>query len=145
MVASNRCYLVAIPPAEFPFALSRAHLQALRAELDKPCGFSSYGEIQQFIAETYQVEMSYKAVYSLVHDKWGAKLKVPRKSHQKKTRHSTECLRFDLCPASRRSVISEKQQSVHSVVLPRRIEIWHFARRLKEESPHVASSRWQYR
>lgn len=74
------------PPGRVPL-LCQAHLQALRAELDKPCGFSSYGEIQQFIAETYQVEMSYKAVYSLVHDKWGAKLKVPRKSHQKKTRH----------------------------------------------------------
>ena len=65
--------------------LSEAQTQALRAELDKPSGFSSYGQIQQFIASTYQVEMSYKAVYSLVHDKWQAKLKVPRKSHQKKT------------------------------------------------------------
>ena len=76
------------PPGRVPL-LSESQRQALRAELDKPCGFSSYGEIQQFIADTYQVEMSYKAVYSLVHDKWQAKLKVPRKSHQKKTRHST--------------------------------------------------------
>ena len=82
---SNRCYRVAIPPAES--LLCQAQLQALRAELDKPSGFSSYGEIQQFIADSYQVEMSYKAVYSLIHDKWGAKLKVPRKSHEK--RHST--------------------------------------------------------
>lgn len=74
------------PPGRVPL-LSAAQLQALRAELDKPCGFSSYGEIQQFIADTYQVEMSYKAVYSLIHDKWQAKLKVPRKSHQKKTKH----------------------------------------------------------
>ena len=32
-------------------------------------------------------QMSDKAVYSLIHDKWKAKLKVPRKSHQKKTSH----------------------------------------------------------
>ena len=74
------------PPGRVPL-LSEAQLQALREELEKPSGFSSYGEIQQFIADTYQVQMSYKAVYSLVHDKWQAKLKVPRKSHQKKTRH----------------------------------------------------------
>ena len=74
------------PPGRPPL-LSETQLQALRAELDKPSGFSSYGQIQQFIADTYQVQMSYKAVYSLIHDKWKAKLKVPRKSHQKKTSH----------------------------------------------------------
>ena len=72
------------PPGRVPL-LSQAQLHALQTELDKPSGFSSYGQIQQFIASTYQVEMSYKAVYSLIHDKWQAKLKVPRKSHQKKT------------------------------------------------------------
>ena len=72
------------PPGRTPL-LSEAQAQSLRAELDKPSGFSSYRDIQQFIAETYQVQMSYKAVYSLVHDKWQAKPKVPRKSHQKKT------------------------------------------------------------
>ena len=70
------------PPGRVP--LPQAQLHALQTELDKPW-FSSYGQIQQFIASTYQVEMSYKAVYSLIHDKWQAKLKVPRKSHQKKT------------------------------------------------------------
>ena len=74
------------PPGRVPL-LSEAQLQGLRAELDTPCGFSSYGDIQQFIVDTYHVQMSYKAVYSLVHDKWQAKPKVPRKSHQKKTRH----------------------------------------------------------
>ena len=82
------------PPGRVPL-LSPAQLQALRAELDKPSGFSSYGDIQQFIADTYQVEMSYKAVYWLIHDKWQAKLKVPRKSHEKK-RDTQRRLRFDL-------------------------------------------------
>ena len=74
------------PPGRPPL-LSEAQKKALRAELDTPSGFSSYGQIQQFIADTYQVQMSYKAVYSLIHDKWKAKLKVPRKNHQKKTSH----------------------------------------------------------
>ena len=74
------------PPGRVPL-LSEAQRHELRAELDKPSGFSSYGAIQQFITDTFEVQMSYKAVYSLVHDKWGAKPKVPRKSHQKKTRH----------------------------------------------------------
>ena len=73
-------------PGRIPL-LSEGQRHELRAELDKPSGFSSYGAIQQFIADTFEVQMSYKAVYSLVHDKWGAKPKVPRKSHQKKTKH----------------------------------------------------------
>jgi transposase len=113
------------PPGRPPL-LSEAQLQALRAELDKPSGFSSYGQIQQFIADTYQVEMSYKAVYSLIHDKWGAKPKVPRKSHKKK-RDTNPSLRFDLSIPSRRCYF-RKTESVGSLVLPRRIEIWHFAR-----------------
>ena len=71
------------PPGRVPL-LCEQDLNTLRAELEKPNGFSSYGQIQQYIASTFRVEMSYKAVYALVHDKWGAKLKVPRKSHQKK-------------------------------------------------------------
>ena len=68
------------PPGRVPL-LCEQDLNTLRAELEKPNGFSSYGQIRQYIASTFGVEMSYKAVYALVHDKWGAKLKVPRKSH----------------------------------------------------------------
>ena len=113
------------PPGRVPL-LSEAQLQGLRAELDNPCGFSSYGDIQQFIADTYHVQMSYKAVYSLIHDKWQAKPKVPRKSHQKK-RDTNRSICFDLSIPSRRCYF-RKTESVGSVVLPRRIEIWHFAR-----------------
>ena len=56
----------------------------LRKELQKPEGFSSYVQIQEYIADTFGVKMNYKAVYAMVHDKWGAKLKVPRPSHVKK-------------------------------------------------------------
>lgn len=54
------------------------------AELQKPQDFRSYTEIQQYIADTFGVKMKYKAVYALVHDKWNAKLKVPRKNQIKK-------------------------------------------------------------
>ena len=67
-------------------ALSEEQQEQLRAELQKPEGFQSYGQIQAYIAQTFGVEMKYKTVYAMVHDKWGAKLKVPRKSHIKKPR-----------------------------------------------------------
>ena len=70
-------------PGRVP-ALTKEQRADLRAELQKPEGFQSYIEIQAYIADTFGVKMKYKAVYALVHDKWGAKLKVPRKSHIKK-------------------------------------------------------------
>ena len=95
------------PPGRVPL-LSEAQRHELRAELDKPSGFSSYGEIQQFIADTYQVQMSYKAVYSLIHDKWGAKPKVPRKSHQKKNEGLNETF-VSTFHAQVEAAISDKQ------------------------------------
>lgn len=71
------------PPGRVP-AFSEEQRTSLRAALQKPQGFSSYKEIQQYIADTFGVCMKYNAVYALVHDKWKAKLKVPRKSHIKK-------------------------------------------------------------
>ena len=65
--------------------LTEDQQNVLRQELEKPEGFHSYVQIQEYIAETFGVKMNYKAVYAMVHDKWGAKLKVPRKSHVKKT------------------------------------------------------------
>ena len=57
----------------------------LRKTLEMPEGFHSYVQIQEYIADTFGIQMNYKAVYAMVHDKWGAKLKVPRKTHKKKT------------------------------------------------------------
>ena len=65
--------------------LTEAEQADLRSELEKPRGFQSYVEIQAYIAETFGVKMNYKTVYAMVHDRWGAKLKVPRRSHVKKT------------------------------------------------------------
>ena len=74
------------PPGRLPL-LSEKHAHALRTELQKPEGFRSYAQIQQYIADTFGVDMGYKAVYALVHDRWKvSKLKVPRKGfHVKKT------------------------------------------------------------
>ena len=70
-------------PGHLPL-LTEEQRDVLRAELQKPEGFSSYVQIQQYITDTFGVEMKDKAVYALVHDKWGSKLKVPRKSYVKK-------------------------------------------------------------
>ncbi len=67
----------------------------LLEELRKPEGFTSYVEIQKYIADTFGVKMNYKTVYAMVHDKWGAKLKVPRKSHVKKNAVATETFRSE--------------------------------------------------
>ena len=71
-------------PGRVPI-LTAPQQNLLRKELERPEGFHSYVQIQEYIAETFGVKMNYKAVYAMVHDKWGAKLKVPRPSHVKKT------------------------------------------------------------
>ena len=65
--------------------LTEAQQAILRSELQNPKGFQSYVAIQTYIADTFGVQMNYKTVYAMVHDRWGAKLKVPRPSHVKKT------------------------------------------------------------
>ena len=76
-----------------PHQLTEEQQELLRQELQKPTGFSSYQQVTDYIEETFDVKMSYPAVYALVRYKWNAKLKVPRKSHEKKTkkrvRHSS--------------------------------------------------------
>lgn len=71
-------------PGRVPI-LTEQQQDDLRKALEKPEGFQSYVHIQEYIAETFGVQMNYKAVYAMVHDKWGAELKVPRSSHEKKT------------------------------------------------------------
>lgn len=77
------------PPGRKPL-LSEEQLNTLYQRLQTPEGFSNYTEIQQYIENTLGVKMGYKAVYALVHDKWNAKRKVPRKSHQKKNEAEAE-------------------------------------------------------
>jgi transposase len=64
--------------------LTPDQLQTLQQALAQPAGFASFGTIQQWIAATFGVQLSYNATRKLVRYKLGAKLKVPRPSHQKK-------------------------------------------------------------
>jgi len=47
-------------------------------------GFRSYGEIQKWLEENYQIFLNYKTLYHLVKYKLKAKLKVPRRSAARK-------------------------------------------------------------
>ena len=47
-----------------PPLLDEQQQDTLRAALSTSEGFSSYGQIQPFIADTFNVKMSYKAVYT---------------------------------------------------------------------------------
>ena len=53
-------------------------LSSLVSKLESPQGFSSYGQIVEWIEQEWNVQVKYKTVYSLVRYKLGAKLKVPR-------------------------------------------------------------------
>jgi transposase len=64
--------------------LTPDQLQSLQQALMQPQGFASFGAIQQWIADTFGVQLSYNATRKLVRYKLGAKLNVPRPSHQKK-------------------------------------------------------------
>lgn len=55
-----------------------AALERLRQRLAQPKGFSSYGEIQQWLATECGVEAAYKTVHQTVRYKLKSKLKVPR-------------------------------------------------------------------
>lgn len=72
------------PPGVEP-AVKGDDLEQLEAALRQPEGFSSYKEVQGWLAKTCGIEMQYQAVYKLVRYKLGAKLKVARPSHPKKT------------------------------------------------------------
>jgi transposase len=76
---------VYVPAGKRP-ALAPAQLAQLQQRLEQPDGFASYGEIQQWIATTFGVQMGYHAVHTLVHDKLRARPKVARPSHEKKVR-----------------------------------------------------------
>ena len=64
--------------------LTPDQLQTLQHALAQPQGFASFGALQQWIAATFGVQLTYNATRKLVRYKLGAKLKVPRPSHQKK-------------------------------------------------------------
>ena len=97
--------------------LTEAQQTLLRSELQNPKGFQSYVEIQAYIAETFGIHMNYKTVYAMVHDRWGAKLKVPRPSHLKKNAVVSEAFRTDFSHHVAEAVVSKKRCASQGVRL----------------------------
>ena len=58
-------------------------IDKLKEELQKPEGFQSYGEIQQWLATCFDLNVPYRTVHGLVRYKLKSKLKVPRPQHIK--------------------------------------------------------------
>jgi putative transposase len=65
-----------------------AHLQERLSQEEQ--GFRSYGEIQKWLKENYQIFLNYKTLYHLVKYKLKAKLKVPRRSAARKNEKEAE-------------------------------------------------------
>ena len=64
-------------PGKVPI-ISGSDLERLKQRLQEPSGFNSYGQIQQWIHKELGFSLAYKTVYEIVHQRLGAKLKVPR-------------------------------------------------------------------
>ena len=75
----------AVPHPTRSRRLTETALTALKAQLQTPTGFPSYGDIRTWLAEQHQVQLSYSSVYALVRNELRAKLKRPRPSHKKKS------------------------------------------------------------
>jgi len=70
-------------PGKTPRVSSSA-LEALKVRLEAPEGFSSYGQIQQYLSKEHGVDLSYSRVHTLVRYELKAKPKSPRPSAKKK-------------------------------------------------------------
>jgi transposase len=64
-------------PGKSPHLSSEA-LARLQERLRQPPGFKSYGEIVEWLNQTYQLNLTYPTVYNWVRYRLKAKLKVPR-------------------------------------------------------------------
>ena len=64
-------------PGQAPHLKPEA-LSGLKERLEQGAGFKSYGEIVQWLKTEYGLELTYATVYSWVHYRLKAKLKVPR-------------------------------------------------------------------
>ena len=71
-------------PAGKPVSLTPAVLASLEQALRRPEGFASYEALRQWMAQTHNVQVKYKTLYTLVRTRFRTRLKVPRPSHTKK-------------------------------------------------------------
>ncbi|MCG9129141.1 IS630 family transposase, partial [Candidatus Poribacteria bacterium] len=96
-----------------PSQLSKEQQELFREKLKDPEGFSNYQQITDYIEKTYGVKMSYHAVHVLVRYKLDAKLKVPRKSHEK---NEEACDKFKLnFGETIKTAISDKDSSFETI------------------------------
>ena len=65
-------------------------VEKLKEELKNPEGFSSYGEIQEWLKICFDVDVAYRTVHELVRYQLKAKLKVPRPLHTKQNKEARE-------------------------------------------------------
>jgi transposase len=68
---------VSVAPGQ-PRQLTDEALAGLKTRLQSPEGFRSYGEVLDWLNETYSLSLKYPTVYYWVHYRLKAKLKVPR-------------------------------------------------------------------
>ena len=64
-------------PGQVPH-LTPLALSGLKERLEKGTAFKSYGEIVEWLKAEYDLNLTYATVYSWVHYRLKAKLKVPR-------------------------------------------------------------------
>jgi transposase len=71
-------------PAGKPLSLPPDMLAAIEQALRQPAGFASYEALRQWVQQTYQRDVNYHTLYTIVRTKFKTKLKVARPSHTKK-------------------------------------------------------------
>lgn len=78
-------------------------LTKLQARLSGVRGFSSYGEIRQYLARVHKIPLAYSTVHKLVRYRLKAKPKAPRRSHPKKSLKRLPGFGPRSAPSSRRA------------------------------------------
>lgn len=78
-------------------------LTELHERLTHVRGFSSYGEIQQYLARVHQIHLAYSTVHGLVRYRLKAKPKAPRRSHPKKSPRQSPSFRPRFACTSKRA------------------------------------------
>jgi hypothetical protein len=66
-------------------SLSPAVLASLEQALHRPEGFAAYEALRQWVRQTHGVEVKDNTLYTLVHTRFKAKLKVARPTPTKKS------------------------------------------------------------
>ncbi len=81
-----------------PPSLPQDVLDSLKDELNRPEGFSSYGEIVEWLNQEHNLDLKYGTVYNWVRYRLGAKLKVARPKSYKQEQKAIEAFKETLDP-----------------------------------------------